>query len=895
MSQSSQAVPSSLSADIKLLGSLLGKIIQEQHGEEDFELVEQMRRLAKARRTGDETAQDAMVQRISSLNDNQIHVLTKAFGNYFQLINIAEDLQRIRVLRERAANDDLRESIEAAIGELKANGMTASALRTMLENMQVRLVLTAHPSEAKRQELLIKQRQITRLMRDRDRISMLPQEEQDLEEAIAERIEELWHTRPTRAVKATVSDEVGNGLYFITTTIMDEVVEIYGDLMYALKTHYPDEKWTDVPSPLRFASWVGGDRDGNPNVTADVTLQTIETLRAAARRVYLDELAELRDSLTQAIDELDVGDDTLALPNAFVNDGRLEEARKKYPGEIYRQQMHVIHTKLEQNAYQTSEDLLKELVPVLESLHMNGGHRAARGQLGRLVRKIRLFGLHLVPLEVREDAERYTTTISELFAAYGIADDYKALPEVERQQVLLNEIGNRRPLFPEKLDFSEVTNEVIRTWRMISAAHQKYGKGCIDTVIASMSKAPSDVLTMLLLAREAGIEDDVYIVPLFETVDDLINAPQVMETLFQNDFYMDHLEKRGRVQQIMLGYSDSNKDGGYLASNWNLYKAQSYLSDVCQKYGVTLELFHGRGGSIGRGGGPANRAILSAPPGSLHGRIKITEQGEVIGFRYSNPEIAHRHLNQVLHAVLVATADQNSDSTPDAWLSAMDTLAAAGRATYRDFVYESDGFLDYWQQTTPIQELSKLQIGSRPTKRSKGGFGAMRAIPWVFSWMQSRAIIPSWFGVGTALDKMIEDEGALETMQTMYEDWPFFRAIMKNLQLDLVKADMGIASLYATLADDDLYPFFERIREEHALASDRVAEVTRQSVLLESTPVLQTSVERRNPYVDPLNFIQVRLLKELRAYQADTPAYNNKLKPVLATINGIAAGMKTTG
>ncbi len=896
MPQSSGEVSTAtLSADIKLLGNLLGQIIREQHGEHDFELVEQVRQLAKSRRAGDDTAHSELVERIDTLDDDQLHVLTKAFGNYFQLINIAEDLQRIRVLREREAESTLQESIDTAIAELKNKGITSDELRAMLSNMEVRLVLTAHPSEAKRQELLIKQRQIARLMRDRDRVQMLPQEQHDLREALAEHIEELWHTRPTRAVKATVADEVNNGLYFITSTIMDEVVDIYGDLLGALDTHYPNEDWSDTPSPLKFASWVGGDRDGNPNVTADVTVQTIETLRDAAKQVYLRELVELRDSLTQAIDELDVGEATLAIPNTFADDPKLIEAQKRFPGEIYRQQMHIIHERLSEDVYQTSSELLKELVPVLESLHLNGGHRAARGHLGRLVRKIQLFGLHLVPLEIREDASRHTAAISELFARYNIAEDYESLSEEERQQVLLQEINNQRPLFPDKPAFSDITNEIIDTWRMIATAHQRYGKSCIDTVIASMSKAPSDVLTMMLLAREVGIADDVDIVPLFETVDDLINAPAAMTTLFENDFYMEHLEKRGKVQEIMLGYSDSNKDGGYLASNWNLYKAQSRLSETCQRYGVTLELFHGRGGSIGRGGGPANRAILSAPPGSLHGRIKITEQGEVIGFRYSNPEIAHRHLNQVLHAVLIATSDRDGDNIPQDWLDIMDKLAENGREAYRDLVYESDGFLDYWQQTTPIQELSKLQIGSRPTKRNKGGFEAMRAIPWVFSWMQSRAIIPSWFGVGTSFAALTSDQDTLETMQAMYERWRFFRALMQNLQLDLVKADMGIASHYATLADEPLRSFFQRIQEEHTLASAQVAVVTQQQVLLESAPVLQTSIERRNPYVDPLNFIQVRLLRELRTYQPDTPAYNDKLKPVLSTINGIAAGMKTTG
>jgi phosphoenolpyruvate carboxylase len=470
------------------------------------------------------------------------------------------------------------------------------------------------------------------------------------------------------------------------------------------------------------------------------------------------------------------------------------------------------------------------------------------------------------------------------------------MPEQQKQHLLTNELRNARPLFPEATTFSDVTNEVIATWRMIATAYAKYGPRCIDTVIASMSEQPSDVLTMLLLAREVGIEQHIAIVPLFETVADLINAPKTMKTLFANPEYAAYLKTQDHHQQIMLGYSDSNKDGGYLASNWNLYKAQAAISEACMDAGVRVAFFHGRGGSIGRGGGPTNRAILAAPLGSLHGRIKITEQGEVIGFRYSNPEIADRHLNQVLHAVFISTAKLNDRAVPQAWHTLMDELAETGRVAYRDLVYESEGFLDYWQQTTPISELSRLQISSRPAKRSAGGFSAMRAIPWVFSWMQSRAIIPSWFGVGTALETVTKDQASLKMLQEMYVEWRFFRALMKNLQLDLVKADMGIAEHYASLAEADLRAeFFTRIIREHTSASAQVVAISGQQRLLETAPVLLNSIERRNPYVDPLNFIQVKLLRDLRALEPGTPIYDEKLRMILATINGIAAGMKTTG
>jgi phosphoenolpyruvate carboxylase len=438
---------------------------------------------------------------------------------------------------------------------------------------------------------------------------------------------------------------------------------------------------------------------------------------------------------------------------------------------------------------------------------------------------------------------------------------------------------------------------------MIADAHRQFGPTVIDSVIASMSQHPSDVLAMLLFASEVGVADDVDIVPLFETVDDLNDAPGVMNTLYDNAAYSKHLRARpahdGLLrQQIMIGYSDSNKDGGYIASNWSLYRAQQQLSDVCKARGVMLELFHGRGGSIGRGGGPTNRAIKSQPPASMHGHIKITEQGEVISYRYSNAAIAWRHLGQVMHAALTVTAAPPKIDVHPEWLDAMDALTNTSRDAYRNLVYETPDFLTYWQEATPINELSNMHIGSRPAKRKKGGFDAIRAIPWVFSWMQSRAIIPSWYGVGIALEAYCESEpDGLATLQTMFKEWPFFAALIENVQLDVAKADMGIAEHYAGLVHEtDLRDaIFARLKNEHTRAVVYICKVTGYEELLDNMPVIQRSIERRNPYVDPLNFVQVELLRQLRHIWPESLEYMAVLREVLATINGIAAGMKTTG
>jgi len=895
ITDTSNGVFNPLSADIKLLGSLLGVVIREQHGDAAFETVEHVRLSAKARRGGDLMAHTELTNIIGGLDLDQKRVLIKAFSNYFQLINIAEDRQRIRVLRQREEDDRLTESIEEAVAALHEAGVTAEDMRALLGRIRVRLVMTAHPTEAKRKELLVKLMHIAQMMEQREHPALLPRENRALEATLAEEIEELWQTRPTRAARTTVEDEVDFGLYFITSVIMDNLLDVTGDLRASLEAHYPDADWTNLPPLLCYASWIGGDRDGHPGVTPEVTLATLRTLRDAARRVYLDEIAFLREHLTQSTAEFPPSEALQAWAAAHPDDAA------RYPGELYRARLDAIWRQLAADAYHTGDDLLADLDTIAASLHVHRGQRVAGGVLRRLVEKVRQFGLVLVPLEVRQDARLHAAAVAEILGRYEICDNYLELSEEDKQRELLCEIVNPRPLFPVEPDFSDATNIVIATWRMIAGAHAAYGPRVIDTAIASMSTAPSDVLTMLLFATETGVADRLDLVPLFETVDDLARAPGVMGTLFDTPEYRAHLSRRGDVQQIMLGYSDSSKDGGYLASNWGLYCAQQRLAELCAAHGIELELFHGRGGSIGRGGGPTNRAILAQPPSAMRGRIKITEQGEVIAYRYSNAAIARRHVQQVMHAVLLAAGSPPAAPIPAEWREAMERLAEAGREAYNRFVYETPGFLDYWQGATPIRELSLMPIGSRPARRGAGGFTDIRAIPWVFSWMQSRAIIPSWYGIGHAFEAycQIDDcagEG-MDRLRTMVERWPFFRALVQNVELDLAKADIGIAELYASLVSDrDLRDaIFTAIAEEHARACRWICAITGQDALLSGTPVMQRSIERRNPYVDPLNFIQVALLRDLRALSPDSPDYEAALEAVMLTVNGIAAGMKTTG
>jgi phosphoenolpyruvate carboxylase len=886
-----------LSADIKLLGNMLGTIIREQQGEAIFELVEDVRAAAKDRRQEEPGAAQTLQKLIQDTTLDQKRMLTKAFSNYLQLINIAEEQHRIRTLRRREIERGVSESTTRAICDLSEQGVPAERIREMLEQIRVRLVLTAHPSEAKRQEVLIKLRDVADMLYTLDQSNPLPQEEQFIQDDIIRRIEQLWLTRPTRAAKATVTDEVQYGLYFLTNVIMTGVVNVYEVLRAALERYYPEDDWSALPPVLTFGAWMGGDRDGNPNVTPQVTLDTLARMREAVREVYLTEIAYIGDRLTQDQEE---SPPSVELASRWPT---VVAEQTQYPGEIYREVMAAIYDQLQSDTSMTSDDLLSDLRIVANSLKKNKSRHSAGGTLGWLIHKVEVFGLYLVPLDIREDARLQREAIAEIFQHYGLAENYAELAEDVKQTLLTREIANNRPIFPSEPAFSETTNNIIATWRMIAKAHRRFGKKSINTYIASMSQHPSDVLTMLLFAREVGVAEDLDITPLFETVDDLMNAPAVMTTLFDNDEYSRYLQARRTQdgllrQQIMIGYSDSNKDGGYLASNWSLYQAQESLAEVCQARGVRLQFFHGRGGSIGRGGGPTNRAIRSQPPRSLHGEIKITEQGEVIAYRYSNQAIAHRHLNQVLHAVLMQTANPNEQVIDPAWVNAMTILADTSRKAYRNLVYETEGFLDYWRQATPINELALMQIGSRPTKRKKGGFEAIRAIPWVFSWMQNRAIIPSWFGIGIAMQAYCEDNAdGLDTLQMMYQEWPFFKALIENVELDVLKADMGIAALYAELVENPEWreAIFTRIREEHALATEYICAVSGYDELLDRLPVIKHSIERRNPYVDPLNFIQVELLRLLRQAEPDSEEAQSLLKITLETISGIAAGMKTTG
>ncbi|MEM7453390.1 MAG: phosphoenolpyruvate carboxylase [Planctomycetota bacterium] len=903
-----------LKEQIRLLGSLLGEIIVEQAGQEVFDLEEEVRARSKGWRDGNPEDRDKvgdivheMVNDLSLTSD-----IIKAFSTYFQLVNLAEEHERIRILRQREAEafdggKPMDESIAEAVNVLKREGFTAEEVAERMQHMLIMPVFTAHPTESRRRTI----RQILHHISDSllQLNSAAAHEKEELKLELAEHITLLWQSDESRKRKPTVMDEARNtGLYFFENTLFDVVPMIYQELEAALKATFPDIR--NVPDILRFGSWIGGDRDGNPFVTCDTTEAAIRAQKETALERYAADLRDLYEMLSPAVDRVGMNAAFIDQLNKELEDAPESELEilERFEQEPYRQKLILMYRRIlatiEQNrqpwkteiscdrAYESADDLLGELCQIDQSLRENKGEVLTRGRLGRLIRRVRAFGFHLATLDIRQHSGRHEQTLHEVFSQFHICEDYVSLPEPERVELLTHEIANRRPLTAQ-LTFGEDTNETISLFRLINQAHLKTGSNSVQTYIISMTESVSDVLEVLLLMSDAGLFGQLDIVPLFETVDDLNNAPAVMARLFETEIYRQHLEMRGGGQQIMIGYSDSNKDGGFMRANWMLFVAQRNLAETCAKHGVELTLFHGRGGSIGRGGGPANRAILAQPVESIRGRIRVTEQGEVVSSRYSHPAIARRHLQQLFHAMLCSCGKRPVYPQLQEWSSVMDSLSVTAEAKYRELV-SHPRFIEYFKTATPIDQIDRLNLGSRPSRRkTTESINDLRAIPWVFAWTQSRANIPSWYGVGTALDAWIQS-GKIKTLQEMYDQWPFFKTLLGNVHLGMGRADIDIATLYSKLADEQTQEIFDLFKSEYELTRSRLLEVTGHENLLDTEPWLQHSVRVRNPYVDPMNYIQVALLEKYRDSESDSER-DEIQKVIIQAVNGIAAGLQNVG
>jgi len=909
-------------ADEDLLEGILADVIRAGGAERTLALRQRAVELAHRARRGDDAAGDELGELIAGLDLAEIELLVRSLTRWFQLVNLAEDNERIRRIRARFARErplPRQGSIDQAVSQLADRGASAAEIASLIGRAEIRLVMTAHPTEARRRTTISKLARIFWELRALD--DELGRDQDAARERILATVQELWGSDELRATSLTVLDEVRGGLAHFTSTLADTVPLLYRDLETALARRFPEAPIA-VPPLLRFGSWIGGDRDGNPYVTPDTTTETLALLREQCIR-FLEARVEVvagRLSLSERVDGPAVGIEPILERGAELFPALAEQVQGLNPEEPYRRGLTFIRERLRATAagdleigYAGPDRFVADLRMIELSLNRRGDVYTAAGDLHDLIRQAEVFGFHFATLDIRQHADVHRAALHEIFGALGICSDYESRAPAERAELLAAHIADQRPLIPADTSrFSTATCEAIETFRMVRRALSGAHAGAIDAYIISGTEHATDVLEVLLLMKEtslasAGGEDAILrIVPLFEAGATLEAAPETIEQLLNTPVYRKALMAVGDEQEIMIGYSDSNKDVGYVASGWQAYRAQSRIAEVLRGHGAGWVFFHGRGGAVGRGGGPTNGAILALPPGTVEGRLKMTEQGEVLSAKYTVGEIAHRELELATSATLAAGGLRDPEAEAQRlqrYEQIVEEMAAASAEMYRRVVHEDPDFVDFFIAVTPVQEVSRLRLGSRPARRHQGGgIDDLRAIPWVFSWTQSRIVLPAWLGLGTALHEAREQHG-LETLQTMVGDWPFFSALISNAAMGCSKADLGIARRYVQLWDD--VPTRERIwgalEREYELARNELIAVRGGTRLLDPEPVLQTSIDRRNPSVDPLSFIQIELLRRRRAAAAaattDAAATDDpELERVsLLAINGIASGLRNTG
>ena len=893
-----QTADQPLRDDIRLLGSLLGETVKARHGERMFALVEEIRLLAKdARQAEKEPAE--LAERLARLDTEEILILARAFALFLNLANIAEQHHQIRRRRQIAAEhasqhetdgDGSVSFLEAEFGKLIASGVTPESLHDHASKLSIELVLTAHPTEIVRRSVASKFLRIHDLLDQRDRNDQSALERRHSEQELHRAIVEVWETDEIRRLRPTPVDEAKNGLMAVEQTLWDAVPAVLRQMDLAL-SHCTGTSLPLQASPVRFGSWMGGDRDGNPNTTPEVTRQVCLLSRQRAAELFHREIDALRLDLSMqycseelrkqvSADEPEpyrallrkvrkILRNTIRYHNRQQSDNRNERVRKPI-GEIYT----------------SSEQLRQPLMLCHRSLVETGNEMIAQGRLTDILRRLDAFGLVLLKLDIRQEADRHAEAIDAITRHLELGS-YLEWSEQEKQEFLITELQSKRPLiassFPAEGQTSDEVREVLQTFRMLAAEHPE----SLGTYVISMAGDPSDVLEVALLQKECRVTQPMPIAPLFERLDDLNGAPDCMEQLFSIDWYKGYINGR---QEVMIGYSDSAKDAGKLAASWGLYQAQEKLVEVFAEHDVFMTLFHGRGGTVARGGGPAYEAILSQPPGSVNGSMRVTEQGEVIQAKFGLPGMAIETLEVYIGSVLEATL--TPPPVPEAhWRTQIASLAEHSLAEFHRVVRHHPDFVDYFRQATPEQELGNLKIGSRPARRkSGGGIETLRAIPWIFAWTQTRLMLPAWLGVGAALQHAI-DHNEQSVLTEMQNGWPFFRATMDSIEMVFSKADANVSALYdQRLVDVSLQPLGNEIREKYQQTEHNTLAITGHSVPLEQQPVVRRSVEVRNTYVDPLNVLQVELLARVRQ-----SAEEKHLDALLVAINGIAAGMRNTG
>jgi len=920
--------------DIRLLGRILGDVIREQEGQAAFELIEQIRQLSVAfRRHADQSADKALKKLLKGLSGDQTVSVIRAFTYFSHLANLAEDRHHIRrrAVHERAG--DLQEgSLARTLQRLHKAGIAPGAIIDTLAHSHISPVLTAHPTEVQRKSILDAERAIARLLGERDEQERLPRERADIEAQIRARVTQLWQTRLLRFTKLTVADEIENALSYYEATFLTQIPRLYRELEEGLGDH---GKNAVIAPFLRMGQWIGGDRDGNPNVTAQTLELALHSQADMVLRHHLTQLhflgAEL--SVSAMLTRVSPAMQALAERSPDTNAHRQDEPYRRALTGMYARMAATLkhltggeaarHAIAPQDAYASAAGLLADLRTIEASLKSHHGEVLARARLRPLMRAVQVFGFHLATVDLRQSSDKHEEVVAELLAAARIEPDYSGLDEAGKRAVLLRQLNDARPLRVPGVTYSAHTLGELAIFDTARSGRERFGAQAIRHAIISHTETVSDLLEVLLLQKEAGLmrgtlhEDavcDLIVVPLFETIEDLRNAAPIMREYLALPGVRAMVE-RGAAdgyceQDIMLGYSDSNKDGGIFTSNWELYRAEIALVELFDSLNqgrgkpIQLRMFHGRGGTVGRGGGPSFQAILAQPPGTVRGQIRLTEQGEVIGSKYANPEIGRRNLETLVAATLEATLLQPTRNAPKAFLAAADELSRQSMAAYRALVYDTPRFAEYFFAATPIREIAELNIGSRPASRkATQKIEDLRAIPWGFSWGQCRLTLPGWYGFGTAVHTFLHRDGpkgvAVQKalLQKMVKQWPFFSTLLSNMDMVLAKSDLALASLYSELVLDKRLrkQVFTAIEAEWHRTADALALITGEKQRLVNNAALQRSMRHRFPYIDPLHHLQVELVRRYRAGENDADRNERVRRGIHISINGIAAGLRNTG
>lgn len=907
-----------LRRDVKLLGRMLGEMLLSQGGQQLLETVESIRKKAKAlREVHNDAAESVLRSEIQDLEPEIRKQVIRAFTVFFHLINAAEQNHRIRRRRQyqlSTGNAPQPLSIESAVVELIENGVDAQTIQESLKTLSLELVITAHPTEATKRSILETQQRIAVMLTKMDNPLLTARERNSVMEGLFNEVAILWQTDELRRKKPTVSDEVRSGIYYFDHTLFDVLPDIHREMELNLEKYYPETEW-EVPNFLTFGSWIGGDRDGNPFVTHHVTWETLNQQRELILSKYKTVLKDMMLRYTHATSRVKVSNELLEKLKKDESKYLHPDERWNVETEVYRRFFAVIIKKLSnvgksRLGYSSVDQFLEDLNLVAASLKLHHPSKHELRTIQKLIRQVQLFGFHLASLDIRNHSGEHEAAIAEILEKVRLCPDYPGLSELNKIQLLQHILSDPRPLLLSMDEYSAGTQEIINVFKMIKRAHKEFGPRSIYVYLVSMTKSASDLLEVLLLAKEAGlfrihtdgtVESHLNVAPLLETIDDLAAGPDMMETLFKMPLYRQHLTALGDKQEIMLGYSDGSKDGGTLTANWKLYKAQVDIHKIAEPFNINIKYFHGRGGSLGRGGGTLNRSLLSQPSETIGDGVKITEQGEVLSARYLLEALAFRSLEQAASTLLrkstlVLNEEKQGHYREEAWVTALEEIAEIAYEKYHSLVFEDSDFLNYFHQATPLKEIGDLNIGSRPmSRKSQGRFEDLRAIPWVFAWTQSRQLLPAWYAAGTGLANFAQNaEGNMALMQEMYKKWHFFKNTIDNLQMALMKADMTTSKEYVTLVENQeaAVRIFDNIQKEYETTKQIVLEITGDVELLEQTPNIKESVYRRNPYIDPLNFIQVEIIKELRQMKE---VDDETLVQVLLTISGISAGLRNTG